>query len=149
MIHPPDYIRIVDIVNRQKEIDLDSFFPLVPKLIAATLAVEKRQAEYIGVTFLSDRTMRRYHQKFFNDPSPTDCMSFPIDEGKDCLGDIFICPKVAQISAKKEKSSLEKELSLYIIHATLHLLGYDDIKKQDRQVMRRKEKAVFDFLLKY
>jgi len=152
MFYPTDYIQIVDIVNRQKEIPLDDFLPLVPTLVAATLAVEHSNAEYIGVTFLSDRTMRRYHQEYFNDPSPTDCMSFPIDgvetacSKNRCLGDIFICPKVASLSSKKEHTSLEKELSLYVIHATLHLLGYDDIREQDIKIMRKKEEEVFSFL---
>lgn len=154
MINSTDYIRVVEITNRQKEISLITFLPFIPEIISATLSVEKTKAEYIGVSFLSDRTMRRYHLKYFNDPSPTDCMSFPID-GKDplsseerWLGDIFVCPKVALCSAKKEKCSLEKELALYIIHATLHLLGYDDIKKQDIKIMRQKEEEVFDFLRK-
>ena len=152
MFQPSEYIHTIDVVNRQKEFTLDSFLHLLPKVIAATLAVEKTRAKYIGVTFLSDSTMRRYHKAYFNDPSSTDCMSFPID-GRDsldpenrCLGDIFLCPHVAKRMAKIEKTSQESELSLYAIHATLHLLGYDDIKEQDRKIMRQKEKEVLHFL---
>lgn len=152
MFQPSRYIHAVDICNRQKEVPLDLFLPLVPKIVAATLAVEKTSAAYIGVTFLSDRSMRRYHDLYFHDPSPTDCMSFPID-GRDewgtengCLGDIFLCPKVALSFAKKEQISFEKELSLYIVHATLHLLGYDDIKDDERHIMRQKEEEIMKFL---
>lgn len=152
MFQPSRYIKVVDIINRQKEVPLDSFLPIVPTIVAATLAVEHTRASYIGVTFLSDRSMRRYHALYFHDPSPTDCMSFPID-GRDewgtengCLGDIFLCPKVALSVAKKQQASFEKELSLYIVHATLHLLGYDDINEHERQVMRLKEEEVMKFL---
>ena len=146
-------IQTVEIVNRQKKIELASFFPIVPTIVDAVLSVEKTTADYIGVFFLSDSTMRRYHQKYFQDSSSTDCMSFPIDlddsyqhSQERTLGDIFICPEVAARMAKKEKVSLTKELSLYVIHATLHLLGYDDITKRDIQTMRQKEEEVFNFL---
>lgn len=166
MISHTDYITIVDIINRQKEVVIDAFLPKVPSLIAATLAVEKVRADYIGVFFLSDRTMRRYHALYYNDPSSTDCMSFPIDEkasfctGERCLGDIMICPKVAAASIGKNSiarhdarypgnPSLENELSLYIIHATLHLLGYNDVRKRESIRMRQKEQEVFAFYQKY
>lgn len=140
------YIQNVEIIHRQKEVPLDSCIPFIPLAISSALALEQQSASYVTVHFLSDRTMRRYHAKYFQDPSSTDCMSFPIDgigkesTGYRVLGDIFICPKVAQSTAKKEHTSFEMELFLYIIHATLHLLGYDDITVKERRLMRRKER---------
>lgn len=78
------------------------------------------------------------HQQFFNDPSPTDCISFPIDDK--ILGDIFVCPKTAIDYAARIKKDPYPETALYIIHGILHLLGFDDLEAPKRRIMRKKEK---------
>lgn len=48
------------------------------------------------------------------------------------LGEIIICYPQAKKQAKKLNHSLEEELTILLIHGTLHLLGYDhegDLKK--------------------
>ena len=73
-------------------------------------------------------------------------MSFPIDppsEDRDfhhVLGEIFVCPKVAVEYALENDLDPHKELTLYVIHALLHLIGYDDIDESDRKKMREEEK---------
>ena len=88
--------------------------------------------------------MRKMHNEFFNDPSPTDCMSFPIDteeDAEDCyLGDIVVCP-----AAALKYADPYRETTLYILHGLLHLLGYDDIQPQDRKKMRRAEKTYMNY----
>ena len=152
MFHPSDFISKIEYINRQKEVDISFFLPLVPSIIAVTLALEDQKADYVAVHFLSDRAMRKMHKDYYNDPSSTDCMSFPIDVeekeriGQRILGDIFICPKVAKEVAKEVHTTLEDELTLYTIHATLHLLGYDDIKISEKKCMRKKEQTALQSL---
>ena len=55
------------------------------------------------------------------------------------LGDIFICPAVAEEFAQKFKTSWENELARYLIHGILHLRGYDDSRPELRRIMKRKE----------
>ena len=38
----------------------------------------------------------------------------------------------------------EREVALYAIHGTLHLLGYDDHAPDDRRRMRRRERTLLD-----
>ena len=97
--------------------------------------------------FVSKAMMGKIHDTFFSDPSPTDCMSFPMDPpetkpsaGKHrILGEVFVCPKVALEYAKEQKLDPHKETTLYIIHGILHLIGYDDLTPSDRRQMHRME----------
>jgi probable rRNA maturation factor len=73
-------------------------------------------------------------------------MSFPIDDAPENpeeyrhLGDVVVCPATAYLHAKANPSLFWDELTLYIIHGLLHLLGYDDIDPNDRAIMRRQER---------
>ena len=53
----------------------------------------------MGVYFVTMKEICRLHDQFFNDPSPTDCITFPIDldpaTADRYLGDIFIAPEAA------------------------------------------------------
>jgi probable rRNA maturation factor len=87
--------------------------------------------------------MCKLHKEYFNDPTPTDCISFPIDNEEDgykLMGDVVVCPLVAKTYARTKKLDVGEELSLYIVHGLLHLIGYDDIDSRDRKVMRSAER---------
>lgn len=94
--------------------------------------------------FVETEEISHLHGQFFGDPSPTDCISFPMDgveeDGYCVLGDIFVCPNAAIEYAKEHQCDLHEETALYVVHGLLHLMGYDDIKDEDRQQMRAAEK---------
>jgi probable rRNA maturation factor len=95
--------------------------------------------------FVSKRKITLIHKEFFNDPSPTDCITFPIDslqEHKDSfhlLGEAFICPKIAIEYSEHHRIHPLEELYRYIVHCILHLTGYDDLQVDQRARMKRKE----------
>lgn len=95
--------------------------------------------EEVSIYFVSEKKISKLHDLFFQDPSPTDCISFPVDETH--LGEIFVCPKVAIQYASKRGLAPYKETTLYIIHGLLHLIGYDDLEKKAKETMRKKEKS--------
>jgi probable rRNA maturation factor len=102
------------------------------------LAFEQISCRELSVYFVTEQRITQLHEEFFNDPTPTDCITFPIDE--DFLGELFICPKTAQIYAAKHHLNPYEETSLYVVHGILHLLGYDDLTPAKRRTMRKKEK---------
>jgi probable rRNA maturation factor len=105
----------------------------VRRLVSFILGKKKYE---ISFYFVGMRKMQNLHEKHFSDPSPTDCMTFPLSPNH-C--EIFICPKAAIAYNPKDPY---KELSLYIIHSLLHLLGHDDIDKMKRAKMRKEEKRL-------
>ena len=105
------------------------------------LVLEKEHAicDKLNVYLVTKKHITVLHKEFFEDESPTDCISFPIHQ-ENFLGEIFVCPKVAVEYAKNHNLNPLEETYLYILHGLLHLLGYDDLNEKDKITMRKKEK---------
>lgn len=136
------------VFNQQK--DLLVSHASVKSVIQYVLEAEKRHTDEVAVYFVTTDEICKLHADFFNDPSTTDCISFPMDNEEDCgyhvLGEVFICPKTAIDYVAKEGDPY-RELTLYLVHGLLHLLGYDDIEENDREQMRAAEKRIMDPLI--
>ena len=48
-----------------------------------------------------------------------------LDPGRGLIGDIYICPAVAEREAAARGLPLRRELLRLVIHGVLHVLGYD------------------------
>lgn len=127
----------IDLANRQKDLSIER--PVVKKLVRSVLDFLQVSCSQVGIYFVTEKEISKLHDQFFNDPTPTDCISFPIDS--DHLGEIFVCPSVAIAYAKKRNLDAHEETALYIVHGLLHLLGYDDLEEKQRRTMRKKEKS--------
>lgn len=92
----------------------------------------------IALHFVDKEKITNLHKQFFNNPYPTDCITIPYRD-PNFLGEIFVCPEVASEYVTEKGGSLEEELTLYVIHGFLHLLGYNDIEPHDIKQMRNEE----------
>lgn len=120
---------------------MNGFEPLIKQV----LLEEKYQCDEVSVYLVDTETISAMHLQYFGDPSTTDCISFPLDEeGKESpyivLGDVFVCPETAINYAKNNQLDPYEETTLYLVHALLHLMGYDDIDEKDLAEMRQAEK---------
>jgi probable rRNA maturation factor len=92
----------------------------------------------LSIRLVNLDAMTALHQHFMNEPGPTDVLAFPMDELHDhrddvespdapptLLGDVVLCPAVAEQQAAKAGHPTEAELHLLCTHGILHLLGYD------------------------
>lgn len=61
------------------------------------------------------------------------------------LGEIVICLPQAKKQAKKQGHSLEKELTILMVHGLLHLLGYDH---EENEEQAKKMQATEENILK-
>lgn len=124
----------------------------VQLLAEAFLRFKEIETDEVIFHFVDKKVISALHDKYFNDPKPTDCISFPIDNvndpsgGHHILGEVFVCPEVAIEYALKNQLNPYHELSLYITHGLLHLLGYDDLSFDKEKVMRQEEKRCMDYL---
>lgn len=128
---------MISIHNSQKDLKFDK--GATRALVEAVLSFLKVSFEEVSLYFVTEKQIAKLHSQFFNDCSPTDCISFPIDENH--LGDIFVCPAVAIRYAKKRGLDPYRETALYVVHGLLHLIGYDDLEKKAKEAMRKKEKS--------
>ncbi len=93
----------------------------------------------LSVLLVDQAYMEELHQRWMGESGATDVLAFPMDEldiargpGVDglepeptMLGDVVLCPAVAERQAAGAGHSTENELHLLCVHGVLHLLGYD------------------------
>ena len=133
----------VSVRNLQRKIRLDvtglSRFAARAAVAAAALKPKRGSgAQYLDEIFVllvSDRRIADLHQRFMNQPGPTDIITFQ-------HGEIFISVPTAQRQAREFGTSTIREIQLYIAHGLLHLRGFDDGNATQRAEMRSAEKAV-------
>ncbi|MEE6272544.1 rRNA maturation RNase YbeY [Georgenia wangjunii] len=102
------------------------------------------QAE-LSILFVTTDVMSELHERWMDEPGPTDVLSFPMDEmrpGREgeepapgTLGDIVLCPEVAAAQARTAGHSTAEELLLLTTHGILHLLGYDHAEPEEEKEM--------------
>jgi probable rRNA maturation factor len=91
--------------------------------------------------------MQRLNNRFADDNHTTDVLAFPMSEDEEdmlVLGDVVICPEVAQRNAQRYGHSLSDELELLLVHGILHLLGYDHQDDGDKIKMERRTRELLD-----
>lgn len=137
---------ITTIYNKQKDLSLSlSNIRLMIPFLLRNLEIA---TDEVIIHFVSKSAISKLHDEFFSDPTPTDCISFPLDCPKNTstnskhkiLGEVFVCPKVAIEYALEHGLDPHLETKLYIIHGILHLIGYDDLDSSSRRKMRQMEK---------
>ncbi len=99
----------------------------------------------VAISLVDEAAMTVLHEKWMDLPGPTDVMSFPMDElrpGRDgvdptegVLGDIVLCPSVAERQAREAGHAPVEELLLLTTHGLLHLLGFDHAEPDEKQEM--------------
>ncbi|MEV5571419.1 rRNA maturation RNase YbeY [Spirillospora sp. NPDC052269] len=105
----------------------------------------------LSVLLVDEEAMTELHVKWMDEPGPTDVLSFPMDELRPgqldgganddgeldpgLLGDVVLCPTVAERQAKQAGHSTEAELELLTTHGILHLLGYDHAEPEEHKEM--------------
>ena len=138
------------IKNQQKTIKLNQRKARgIIKKVLLHLKVDERTE--ISVLFTDDKFIRSLNNKYRGIDKPTDVLSFNLQEGSvesleiesnDLLGDIIISVETAQRQANNLNHSMEKELTVLLIHGLLHLTGYDHEKDKDYKIMQEKESEI-------
>lgn len=138
----------VFVFNEQKDLVIHP--TQVIQLAQLVVDHEGKKYDEVSIYFVDQSTISDMHFRYFQDPSPTDCISFPMDDEEETvyrlMGDVFVCPSVAIEYAKKHSLDPYKEISLYVIHGLLHLMGYDDLEPAKRREMRKAEKRQMEYL---
>lgn len=79
--------------------------------------------------------MRRLNKKFLQHDYATDVISFPLNDGREVSGEIYVGLDQARRQATKYGVSQKKEIHRLVIHGLLHLLGYGDDTPQKKNIM--------------
>lgn len=135
------------------EISNESGFPVEESTL---LDVARHALTEMGVNPMAELSMlivdaeymAELNHRWMGKTGPTDVLAFPMDEleidrgpGPDgdsepaLLGDVVLCPTVAQAQAKTAGHRTEDELHLLTVHGILHLLGYDHAEPEEEKEM--------------
>ena len=99
----------------------------------------------LAIVLVDEGAMEQLHIRWMDEPGPTDVLSFPMDELRPgteddptpagLLGDIVLCPQVAEAQATTAGHSTTDELLLLTCHGILHLLGFDHAEPDEKAEM--------------
>jgi probable rRNA maturation factor len=128
-----------------------------------------RGAAELSLLFVDEETIADLHKRFLGKDGPTDVLAFPIDEeppegGRSpdsggsgpgvvpgeatdlptLLGDVVICPAVAERNAPNHAGTYDDELALLLVHGILHLMGMDHVDDEEAAQMEQREQELLD-----
>jgi len=99
----------------------------------------------VAIILVDEGAMEALHVQWMDEPGPTDVLSFPMDELRPgteesptppgLLGDIVLCPQVAETQARDNGVSTEDEMLMLTTHGLLHLLGFDHAEPEEEREM--------------
>ena len=104
-----------------------------------------RMGAEVSVVFVDDPEIRNLNKTYRGINRPTDVLAFPMNEGKfaaispNLLGDIVVSVPTANKQADTNDHSLEREITVLLIHGLLHLLGFDHETDQEEFLMKEQE----------
>ena len=122
----------------------------VRKVVNAVLSREKAKRRSVSVYLTGNVEMRRINKASLKHDYATDVISFGCEGLKlvghesDHLGDLVVSVDMARDMAKEIGIVFREELARYLVHGTLHLLGYDDKTSPLKAVMHKKQEAALE-----
>ena len=133
----------IDIANRQSSHKFDR--NIIKKLIKSVFknvyqdVLECR----VSLVLIDKKEMASLNKEYLHHQGATDVISFLYWNKNSLPGDLFgeviVCPEVAYEKHKTYHKSPQEELYVYIIHGLLHLMGYNDKIKVDRDKINIKQ----------
>jgi probable rRNA maturation factor len=94
---------------------------------------------------VDEPTIAQLNAQWMEKQGPTDVLAFPMDElrpglvseepDEGVLGDLVLCPSVAERQGEAAGHGTVAELELLTVHGILHLLGYDHAEPEEHKEM--------------
>lgn len=144
------------------------YLALTDKVAEAVLDLEACPYEsQVELLLTMNDEIHEMNQEFRGIDRATDVLSFPmidyeeagnfdfLEQAADCfdpetgelmLGNIVISKEKVVEQAEEYGHSIEREFAFLVAHSMLHLLGYDHMEEEERNVMEEKQRQVLDGL---
>ena len=135
-------------------VDLDRWVALAEGVLAS----QGISTGELTLAFVDEAAMAELNEEHMGETYATDVLAFPLDaasaiavgEMRDgdvapvLLGDVVVCPAVAQVNALEHAGTLDDELALLIVHGVLHVLGLDHAEHADTAQMQARERELLE-----
>lgn len=129
----------LELHNLQTILDVD--LDLVTRAVRLGAGLDDPE---ISVSIVDDPEIRKINRDHLGRDHPTDVIAFDYreDEGSaDVSGEIIISAETARRVAAERGHEPEAELVFYVIHGTLHLMGFDDQDPEEARKMWRHQEG--------
>ena len=101
----------------------------------------------ISIVLTSDEKLLNLNREFLMKDYITDIITFEYSEQGKIEGDLFISVERVIENADKYKVPYWNELMRVFVHGVLHLLGYNDKRRDEKSEMKKKENYYLEKLL--
>ena len=118
----------------------------------------------IGLVITGQEKVQELNRDYRGEDRPTDVLAFYMTaaggqpesestqfvsppDGMRHLGEVVISYPQAVTQAQEHRHSINKELTILIIHGVLHLLGYDHENTQQKQEMAAREQIILSKII--
>ena len=143
-----------DLQNEKYNIFIDTLYENnhLEDYIKKVLELEEVESDrplYLSLLLTDNKNIQVINREYRDKDAPTDVISFAYHETEDfnigpyvTLADIIISLERVEEQASECNQSFEREFYDVLTHGILHILGYDNIKEEDKKLMREREEAI-------
>ena len=110
---------------------------VVTELVSKVFYKYKIEKYEVSIIFAGDKLLTKLKKEFFKKDQLTDVIAFRLNNYNEPSidGEIYISLPRAKENSKCYKEPYSKEVLRLIIHGCLHLIGFDDNTKKEKERM--------------
>ena len=113
----------------------ESFIRWIKNIISE----ENKKLGDLNYIFCDDKYLLEKNIKYLDHNTLTDIITFSYCEGDVISSDIMISVERVMENSSIFGNSFLEELNRVMVHGILHLVGYNDKTKEEKEIMRKKE----------
>lgn len=130
----------IEITWRTEDVPADE--PALESLVRTICEKFGVSGATVGVAVVDDVQIGELNQRFLGHEGPTDCLSFDLSDGDERVFDLVVNGQMAAREAARRGHPARAELALYVTHALLHQLGFDDVTPDQARRMHETEDEI-------
>ncbi|MDD4606969.1 MAG: rRNA maturation RNase YbeY [Patescibacteria group bacterium] len=102
---------------------------------------------HISLAIVNDQEIKKINKLYRGQNKVTDVISVPVEkriklEDKNYWGEIILNYSQVKKQAEDNNHSIQKELTILIVHSILHLIGHDHQTDEEAKKMSTKEEMI-------
>ncbi len=125
--------------EQDRPVDVDDLASLARFVVAEQDVPEEME---LSLLLVDEATVAKLNEEHLDEQGPTDVLAFPMDEPGEVpdevpavLGDVVLCPAVAERQAAERGHPPQEELQMLTVHGVLHLIGMDHADAAEEREM--------------